>query len=57
MPKSGQKRTEKRPALYYIATVLMIIAALGILYYVWKDVIPFVRANQLEKEIPKPTYT
>ena len=56
MPKPGQKKTKKLTPLYYISTVLMVISLLGILFFVGKNVIPFIRANQLEKEIPKPQF-
>ena len=55
MSKSGQKK-EKRTAMYYIATVLMVISLIGFLFFVGKNLIPYLMASKLEKEVPKPAF-
>ena len=56
MSKSDRKNTGKKPPLYYIATVVMILALAGFLYFVGKNVIPYFQATKLEHEIPKPKF-
>ena len=56
MSKSNRKNTGKKPPLYYIATVVMILALAGFLYFVGKNVIPYFQATKLEHEIPKPQF-
>ena len=56
MSKPDHLKGRKRPALYYIATVVMILSLLGFLYFVGKNVIPYFQATKLEHEIPKPQF-
>ena len=56
MSKSDRKNKGKKPPLYYIATVVMILALAGFLYFVGKNVIPYFQATKLEHEIPKPQF-
>ncbi len=55
MSKSGQQK-EKRTAMYYIATVLMVISLIVFLFFVGKNLIPYLMASKLEKEVPKPAF-
>ncbi len=57
MAKHVREKEKKRPAMYYIATVLMILSLLGILFFIGRQVIPYFRASQLEQEIPKPSFS
>ncbi len=57
MAKHERKNQPKHPPMYYVATVLMILAVFGILFFAGRQIIPYFRAKQLQNNIPKPAFS